>query len=518
MADIIDINVYETVETVTINATPNLTTINVNSVTGGGAVTSVNGLVGDVVIPTSDNNFTTVLKTKLDGIQSGAEVNINADWNATSGDAQILNKPTIPATITKTSELINDGDNGTSHFISLEDLPSNVVFFPTTVASDIIGYSKIVTSITDPSYNTTAVNVSTGAITTTNQLISSLATSTNIIVGNPGVFNITTIGNIRRISGSGTASFFFRVYKRDSSGVETLIATSDNTIPVLDSGTFIEFSATAIWNDGIFSATDRVVIKYLANRISGGSNPTYEFQFGGVKPIRTLVPIPLTVIPFLKLDDIADVAITSVADKQLLSYDIATDLWKNKSVTTADIDDSTGKRYQTENQNTFNDATSSIQTQLNNSVKTIVKDAVQKTVTGTVVTTIISSYLIPANTFVAGDTLKIDPSMFTRSGTGSMAISIYINSSASLTGAIRLAQSNTINATQLFTLFTRHYSLDGTNLRGYPNFLATLDTSPSTTAMQSTPYDLTQDKYIIFTVTPNTATDIANQESMNITN
>ncbi len=34
-------------------------------------------------------------KSKLDGIASGAEVNVNADWNAASGDAQILNKPTL---------------------------------------------------------------------------------------------------------------------------------------------------------------------------------------------------------------------------------------------------------------------------------------------------------------------------------------------------------------------------------------------------------------------------------------
>jgi hypothetical protein len=36
-------------------------------------------------------------KIKLDGIDAGAEVNVNADWNASSGDAQILNKPSIPA-------------------------------------------------------------------------------------------------------------------------------------------------------------------------------------------------------------------------------------------------------------------------------------------------------------------------------------------------------------------------------------------------------------------------------------
>lgn len=55
----------------------------------------------------STNDFTTTLKNKLDGISAGAEVNVNADWSATSGDAQILNKPSIPS---KTSDLTNDSD------------------------------------------------------------------------------------------------------------------------------------------------------------------------------------------------------------------------------------------------------------------------------------------------------------------------------------------------------------------------------------------------------------------------
>lgn len=45
----------------------------------------------------STNDYTTTEKNKLAGIASGAEVNVNADWNATSGDAEILNKPTIPS-------------------------------------------------------------------------------------------------------------------------------------------------------------------------------------------------------------------------------------------------------------------------------------------------------------------------------------------------------------------------------------------------------------------------------------
>lgn len=48
-------------------------------------------------------------KTKLNGIAAGAEVNVNADWNATEGDALILNKP-ILATVA-TSGSYNDLTN-----------------------------------------------------------------------------------------------------------------------------------------------------------------------------------------------------------------------------------------------------------------------------------------------------------------------------------------------------------------------------------------------------------------------
>lgn len=55
----------------------------------------------------SSNDYTTEEKNKLNGIASGAEVNVQADWSITDSesDAYIKNKPVIP---TKTSELIND--------------------------------------------------------------------------------------------------------------------------------------------------------------------------------------------------------------------------------------------------------------------------------------------------------------------------------------------------------------------------------------------------------------------------
>jgi hypothetical protein len=237
--------------------------------------------------------------------------------------------------ITRTSELINDGDDGISHFISNLDLPSNLILYATTVSATTNGFFKLVTSITDPAFNTTAEDVSTGAITTTSQLISSLITAPGIINGNPGIFNVTTIGNIRKTSGSGEASFFFGVYKRTSGGTETLIATSNNTIPVIDGGTYVEFSSTALWNNGSFLLTDSIVLKFYANRIAGGSNPTYQFQFGGLTPVRTLVPIPLYAVPGGALDSLSDVTITSPSNKQVLEYETSTGLWKNKTLNTS---------------------------------------------------------------------------------------------------------------------------------------------------------------------------------------
>jgi hypothetical protein len=104
MSDIIDINVGETIEEVTINVVDNLITVNINKVTGGGGdVASVNGETGIVVLNQDDvldgttyKQYSLTEKNKLAGIAAGAEVNVNADWNATTGDAQILNKPTIP--------------------------------------------------------------------------------------------------------------------------------------------------------------------------------------------------------------------------------------------------------------------------------------------------------------------------------------------------------------------------------------------------------------------------------------
>lgn len=89
----------------------------------------------------STNDYTTDEKNKLAGIAAGAEVNVNADWTATSGDAMIINKPTIPS---KTSELTNDSNYITSSAVDTKI--SSAIASVYRVKGTVSNYSSLPTS------------------------------------------------------------------------------------------------------------------------------------------------------------------------------------------------------------------------------------------------------------------------------------------------------------------------------------------------------------------------------------
>lgn len=72
-------------------------------------LTNDSNFVADSSYVHTDNNYTTTEKNKLAGIASGAEVNVQSDWNESDStdDAYIKNKPSIP---TKTTDLTNDSN------------------------------------------------------------------------------------------------------------------------------------------------------------------------------------------------------------------------------------------------------------------------------------------------------------------------------------------------------------------------------------------------------------------------
>ena len=90
----------------------------------------------------STEDYTSAEKTKLSGIEAGAEVNVNADWNATSGDAQILNKPTIPD-----AQIQADWNQATD---TAKDYIKNKPTIPTNSSFTLAGLSeKSYASLTD---------------------------------------------------------------------------------------------------------------------------------------------------------------------------------------------------------------------------------------------------------------------------------------------------------------------------------------------------------------------------------
>lgn len=96
-------NLNEVLENAVLNTTATGSTITLdkrNLVTG--TLDNV-----ELSIPVSTTDLAGLMlpadKIKLNGIAANAEVNVNADWNAVEGDAQILNKPTLATVATSGS-------------------------------------------------------------------------------------------------------------------------------------------------------------------------------------------------------------------------------------------------------------------------------------------------------------------------------------------------------------------------------------------------------------------------------
>ena len=156
-------------------------------------LTNDSDFVSDANYVHTDNNFTTTLKDKLEGIAAGAEVNVQSDWDVadSSSDAFIKNKPSIPA---KTSDLTND-----SGYITSAALP--------TKTSDLTNDSGFITkNVSDLTnyYTQSEVNGMFNAL--------SVPTKTSDLVNDSGfltsipIASATTLGGVKIGSGINVAA------------------------------------------------------------------------------------------------------------------------------------------------------------------------------------------------------------------------------------------------------------------------------------------------------------------------
>ena len=180
-----------------------------NITISGNTISATNTTYSDVTT-TTHGLMTAADKVKLNGIATGAEVNVQSDWSVTdtSSDAFIKNKPAIPTVNNGTLTIQKNGTNVQTFTANASSNVTANITVPTQT-SELTNNSGFLTSST----GVTSVNGNTGAVTgvqTTSNLVTSVSSSsTNAQYPSAKLF-YDTIGDIESVlqtlnNGSGAA-------------------------------------------------------------------------------------------------------------------------------------------------------------------------------------------------------------------------------------------------------------------------------------------------------------------------
>jgi phage protein U len=260
------------------------------SITGAGA-TSISGTYPNFTVTSTDTNttyavgdggltqknFTTTLKDKLDGIASGAEVNVNADWSASSGDAQILNKPTIPSLSgyatesyvnTQVSNLVDSSPSTLNTLNELAAALGDDANFSTTVTNSIATKLPLaggtmtgaITFASGQSFDGRDVSAdgakldgieASADVTDTANVVSALTAGTNVTIASDGTVSATDT-NTTYSAGSGISLSGTTFSNSAPDQTVSLTGAGATTI----SGTYPNFTITSTDTNTTYSVGD----------------------------------------------------------------------------------------------------------------------------------------------------------------------------------------------------------------------------------------------------------------------
>ena len=182
-------------------------------------------LVQDANYVHTDENFTSAEKTKLSGIAAGAEVNVQADWNesSSSSDAYIQNKPDLSiyaqsanlATVATTgsySDLsgkptipaaqVNSDWNASSGVAEILNKPSLATVATTGAYSDLTGTPSLATVATTGAYSDLTGTPTIPAAQVQSDWNQSDNTQVDFIKNKPSLATVATTGAYSDLSGT----------------------------------------------------------------------------------------------------------------------------------------------------------------------------------------------------------------------------------------------------------------------------------------------------------------------------
>jgi hypothetical protein len=325
-------------------------------------------------------------------------------YNLPFSDGTLALTSDIPSIPTLTSELTNDGADGVNPFITALDIPTNGL-----PAGGTAG--QILTKVDATDYNATWQE--------------NFADWTSVVkhtVKNNGLSGTITKGTAVYVTGSNGTNM---LVGRASNASES---TSSKTMGLMQSditttgGTQTGFVITEGLIQGLNTAGqtagDPVWLGVNGALIYGLTNKPYapaHLVFIGIvtKISAGNGEIFVKVQNGFELKEIHDVDLITNApvNNDVLVYDSATSLWKNKQ---------------------------------SNYLQNVTKDITNSTaLTGTTAITLMKSILIPANTYATGDIIRILNRVIRSTATGTATNFFYINTTNSLTGATLVSTQST---------------------------------------------------------------------------
>lgn len=218
-----------------------------------------------------------------------------------------------------------------------------------------------------------------------------------------------------------------------------------------------------------------------------------------------------------ELEEIHDVLLVTPTNNQSLIYESSTDLWKNKTVDKTFIGLS--------NVDNTSDANKPIstatQTALNSTIKSVVRDpVVSSTITGTTAETLLGTYTIPANTYNATDLMRIAALTFEKTGViGNATVRVKVGSTNVFSSATTIA-NYTLGATILTATIVRSsLPIRGNNVRALtPSTSLISDVVGSLSAPTNVGFNPTVENFIFVSVQLGNASDSIFQSNFLVTN
>lgn len=355
----VDILQQNNVENIEIVTQPNVYVVNITRVIGGGAVDSVNGQTGDVVLDATDvgayttSEVDTLLLDKFDNPTgdntqyldgTGTPVTfptipagqVNSDWNATSGVAEILNKPTIPVVTgfipyTGATQNVDLGEYQIkAGQFELDQTPTGTAGVAVTRWNNALGS----TEITLKGGNVVLKN----GVDLVARVVNKVTPNTTLTKAAYQAVRVTGAQGQR-------LAVAFAQANNDNNSADTIglvcetIATNQEGF-ILTVGQLEEINTTGAlqgetWNDGDVLYLSPTTAGAITNVKPTGATG-HIVVIGYVEYSHAIHgKIYVKVMNGWELDELHNVNILTPTNNQILAYTSANSLWENKSVSTA---------------------------------------------------------------------------------------------------------------------------------------------------------------------------------------